>query len=119
MPRAMDSLIVTRARYHRRYGNDMPEASVPSRFLEEIPQHLFEEIGGTSNERAGSASQTYDYSERHYSYEDEDQSANRYGAGRRPAPKGKSYSGTTYNSVDNIAEFFASRGKKFTPPPVS
>ena len=27
-----------------------------------------------------------------------------------------SYSGPTYNSIDNIAEFFASRGKKFTRP---
>ena len=26
------------------------------------------------------------------------------------------YSGPTYNSIDNIAEFFASRGKKFTRP---
>ncbi len=121
MTRAMDSLIVTRARYRRRYGNDMPEASVPSRFLEEIPPKLFEEIGGSSSrsERSGSQSQTYDYGERHYSYEDEDQSANRYGTQRpRPAAKGKSYSGTTYNSVDNIAQFFASRGKKFAPPAV-
>src|SRR5207302_24898 len=26
------------------------------------------------------------------------------------------YSGQTYNSIDNIAEFFASRGKKFSVP---
>ena len=38
----MDALILTRARYRRRYGNDMPEASMPSRFLEEIPSHLLE-----------------------------------------------------------------------------
>src|SRR5271154_2591200 len=48
LTRAMDSLIVTRARYRRRYGNDMPEASLPSRFLEEIPSHLIEEVAGTS-----------------------------------------------------------------------
>ena len=40
MTRAMDVLVLTRARYRRRYGNDMPEASMPSRFLEEIPAHL-------------------------------------------------------------------------------
>ena len=40
MTRAMDALVMTRARYRRRYGNDMPEASMPSRFLEEIPSHL-------------------------------------------------------------------------------
>ncbi len=46
MTRAMDSLVLTRARYRRRYGNDMPEASVPSRFLEEVPAHLIEDVGG-------------------------------------------------------------------------
>jgi DNA helicase-2/ATP-dependent DNA helicase PcrA len=49
-------------------------------------------------------------SEPHYAYEDEDQSAawsERAEAARKPAaPK--------YNSIDNIAEFFASRGKKFS-----
>ncbi len=44
MTRAMDTLILTRARYRRRYGNDMPEASLPSRFLEEIPSHLIEAL---------------------------------------------------------------------------
>ena len=37
MTRAMDTLILTRARYRRRYGNDMPESCMPSRFLEEVP----------------------------------------------------------------------------------
>jgi len=37
MTRAMDTLILSRAVYRRRYGTDMPEASVPSRFLEEVP----------------------------------------------------------------------------------
>ena len=45
MTRAMDRLVVTRARYRRRYGTDMPEVSVPSRFLEEIPPQLLEDIG--------------------------------------------------------------------------
>ena len=44
MTRAMDALVVTRARYRRRYGNDMPEASMPSRFLEEIPSHLLQDL---------------------------------------------------------------------------
>ena len=38
MTRAMDQLILTRAVYRRRYGTDLPEASVPSRFLEEVPR---------------------------------------------------------------------------------
>ena len=38
MTRAMDKLILTRARYRRRYATNMPEPSVASRFLEEIPR---------------------------------------------------------------------------------
>ncbi len=45
MTRAMDQLILTRAVYRRRYGTDLPEASVPSRFLEEVPAPLLEELG--------------------------------------------------------------------------
>ena len=48
----------------------------------------------------------------HYAYEDEDQSAQWV---ERPG-RARSYSGPKYNSIDNIAEFFASRGKKFNAP---
>jgi DNA helicase-2/ATP-dependent DNA helicase PcrA len=57
----------------------------------------------------------------HYAYEDEDQSVSWAGPGKRRTPAA-SYSGKSYNSIDNIAEFFASRGKKFSlpkPPPVT
>src|SRR4051794_35475754 len=47
MTRAMDTLVLSWARYRRRYGTDMPEASVPSRFLEEVPPQLIEDIGGS------------------------------------------------------------------------
>jgi len=50
----------------------------------------------------------------HYSYEDEDQSA-AWGA-RARAAKTKPVPAKPYNSIDNIAEFFASRGKKFSLP---
>ncbi len=53
MTRAMDTLILSRAVYRRRYGTDMPEASVASRFLEEVPPRLVEELGG-SRRRASS-----------------------------------------------------------------
>ena len=46
MTRAMNTLILTRAHYRRRYGNDAPEMSVPSRFLEEVPTQLIENLGG-------------------------------------------------------------------------
>jgi ATP-dependent DNA helicase UvrD/PcrA len=111
MTRAMNKLIVTRARYRRRYATNMPEPSVPSRFLEEIPQALLQDLG--SPQRPAYAS---DYgSSRHYPYEDEDQRP-RYSRGQ--TQRRSSYSGPTYNSIDNIAEFFASRGKKFSRPKI-
>ncbi|HJX84848.1 MAG TPA: 3'-5' exonuclease, partial [Candidatus Angelobacter sp.] len=119
MTRAMDHLVLTRADYRRRYGTDMPEASIPSRFLEEVPGELLEALGTARSGR--SAARTSDYGDPHYKYEDEDQSANAYaGRGRSGAgsrPKGRTtYTGPKYNSIDNIAEFFASRGKKFSRP---
>jgi DNA helicase-2/ATP-dependent DNA helicase PcrA len=49
----------------------------------------------------------------HYAYQDEDQSA----AWREPAEPAKSPT-PRYNSIDNIAEFFRSRGKKFSMPKI-
>jgi ATP-dependent DNA helicase UvrD/PcrA len=118
LTRAMNSLTVTRARYRRRYGNDSPEASLPSRFLEEIPAHLLEPVGGSTSvssyrDHYGSGSGGYseDRSARHYSYEDEDQSAS-WQASRtaRPAKSANSPASSPANSVDNIARFFSSRG---------
>src|SRR5690242_314336 len=135
MTRAMDQLVLTRAVYRRRYGTDMPEASVPSRFLAEIPTELIEEMGTTRGRSAnrwhsptspktgeqwgtpvsGSTgkARTGVSEPQHYAYEDEDQSAVwKQAPSKRPAaPK--------YNSIDNIAEFFASRGKKFNMPKIS
>src|SRR5260370_7321218 len=51
----------------------------------------------------------------HYSYEDEDQSATWNPA--RVKPKTATPI-ANYNSIDNIAEFFASRGKKFSVPKI-
>jgi DNA helicase-2/ATP-dependent DNA helicase PcrA len=130
MTRAMDTLILSRAVYRRRYGTDMPEASVPSRFLEEVPPQLVEELGGSRRRassaaglsRAGapstgaqgrSAPHTHRADSTHYSYEDEDQSATWNPA--RVKPKTATPL-ANYNSIDNIAEFFASRGKKFNVP---
>ena len=137
MTRAMDQLILTRAVYRRRYGTDLPEASVPSRFLEEVPIQLIEELGrrrstvsvgttrlgtGTPARPAGRSPAAYDAEGAHYSYEDEDQSASWKGAaGRGGVPASASRQkpaapAKPYNSIENIAEFFASRGKKFTVP---
>jgi DNA helicase II / ATP-dependent DNA helicase PcrA len=123
MTRAMDQLILTRAVYRRRYGTELPEASVPSRFLEEVPGTLIEELG-TRPAHVGrtllsAQSRSDERATSHYSYEDEDQSAE----WRRDSPSSNTSSRTKpavpsrlYNSIENIAEFFASRGKKFTVP---
>ncbi len=128
MTRAMDTLILSRAVYRRRYGTDMPEASIPSRFLEEVPPRLVEEMGGSRANRARPSEgkrgfapldgrgrpSPHNHSEStHYSYEDEDQSAAWDPArvkAKTPTPL------RNYNSIDNIAEFLASRGKKFQVP---
>jgi DNA helicase-2/ATP-dependent DNA helicase PcrA len=129
MTRAMDQLILTRAVYRRRYGTDLPEASVPSRFLEEVPAPLLEELQtrrsstagvgmGSSARPAGRSPGAFGEST-HYSYEDEDQSTawqsgdNNRGPTRAAKPTAPA---RAYNSIENIAEFFASRGKKFNVP---
>jgi DNA helicase II / ATP-dependent DNA helicase PcrA len=87
---------------------------------------LIEELGTRNrvgaaafSRSSGRSSATYDEGT-HYSYEDEDQSASWRGD-NRPRLSGEakprsSAPAKPYNSIDNIAEFFASRGKKFTVP---
>jgi DNA helicase-2/ATP-dependent DNA helicase PcrA len=89
MTRAMNTLILTRAHYRRRYGNDAPEMSVPSRFLEEVPNQLVENLGGRapawSTPSYGSRTSGYgpgrrpsqfsEFADQHYNYEDESQEA--------------------------------------------
>ena len=136
MTRAMDTLIVSRARFRRRFGNDMPDASIASRFLEEIPPHLLEDLSGSQNRGmygssvtsggyGGGYSGAYggyrsrkpgaddEGTSRHYSYEDEDQSSRpSYGSS---ASSRKSYAGNTNSiakkpdSIDNIASFFGGK----------
>jgi DNA helicase-2/ATP-dependent DNA helicase PcrA len=137
MTRAMDALVLTRARYRRRYGNDMPEASIPSRFLEEVPAHLMEDVSGASSasqtrvsgwgsygsssgyggSRYGNKGAKENDGERHYSYEDEDQ---RYSPAQAQQPRsgaGRTQAGTKpAASLDNIAQFFGARGTSGARP---
>lgn len=132
MTRAMDTLVMTRARYRRRYGSDMPESSIASRFLEEVPSRLVEDLGspvprpawsGGYGSGYGGRTAANDENERHYSYEDEDQSGERgaraaaratsFGGGKRFGGGGKAAPG---QSMDNIASFFAARGQKISRP---
>jgi len=127
MTRAMDQLILTRAVYRRRYGTDLPEASVPSRFLEEVPAPLLEELGtrrastarvGTGSYGRPTQSPASHREDTHYSYEDEDQSVAWHSGDTRANARAQKPTSPArpYNSIENIAEFFASRGKKFTLP---
>ena len=118
MTRAMDQLVLSQARFRRRYGTDMPDASVPSRFLEEVPAHLLEDLSRPRPARYATERE-HVYEDRHYSYEDEDQSAPVRSAAPRQKTRTGGYSGPKYNSIDNIAEFFASREKKFAKPHVA
>ncbi len=141
MTRAMDTLVLTRARYRRRYGSDMPEASIASRFLEEVPSKLIEDLGSPAERPAfrtdygyggsrfgngnrwGSKRSDEDTGERHYNYEDEDQSGGtppqrprsnyglQFGASKKPVTSGTKKP----DSIDNIATFFGGGGK-FTRP---
>jgi DNA helicase-2/ATP-dependent DNA helicase PcrA len=144
MTRAMDTLIMTRARYRRRYGSDMPESSIASRFLEEVPSRLVEDLGSPparpqfsgsdyGSGYGGAYATPYpkanrfgrpgsEVTERHYSYEDEDQSGERVQArpsGRPGVNNRAGYGSKTAapgQSMDNIASFFAARGERISRP---
>ncbi len=125
MTRAMNTLILTRARYRRRYGNDMPEMSIPSRFLEEVPSQLVENLGGRSpawstpayspGYGAGRRRRHGDFDSGHFNYEDESQETRGFVTKGHPR-SGATLKGQTTgapptqpNSLDNIARFFGSR----------
>ena len=136
MTRAMDTLLLTRARYRRRYGNDMPEASIASRFLEEVPSRLIEDLSparpqnsyadadeygtrmagraySTPYPRAGGRGASAEAGAPHYSYEDENQAAQSggNGASRSAAGANRRFNAAGSGSLDNVANFFAARNK--------
>ena len=126
MTRAMNTLILTRAHYRRRYGNDAPEQSIPSRFLEEVPSQLVENLGGRSpawSVPAYGAGRGYgtgrrqgyseDYGSRHYNYEDENQESSRFSYSQSSqGNKGKTSAPADEGSIDNIARFFGGQAVK-------
>ena len=125
MTRAMNTLILTRAHYRRRYGNDMPEMSIPSRFLEEVPSPLVENLAGRSpawstpayspSYGAGRRRRHGDFDGGHFNYEDENQENPRSLAAKSPSRSGATPKGHAVtpqaqpNSLDNIARFFGSK----------
>ena len=125
MTRAMNTLILTRAHYRRRYGNDVPEMSIPSRFLEEVPPQLVENLGGRSpawSTSAYGAGRRHrhggDAEGAHFNYEDESQEIPRSlaaGSSSHPGSPPKSKGVRTPppegspDNIANIARFFGSK----------
>jgi DNA helicase II / ATP-dependent DNA helicase PcrA len=99
MTRAEKRLFLTSARYRRRWGGGETEASIPSRFLSEVPEALVQDL--SPRKRTG---QVDLYGERQEVRE----------AARRDL-----YTGKTYNSVENIHQFFNERGKQPAAAPVA
>jgi DNA helicase-2/ATP-dependent DNA helicase PcrA len=90
MTRAQKTLFLTNARYRRRFGGGPPEAQLPSRFLTEVPRGLLRTLSdGTDIEQVELMAEEWEV---------------------REAVKRNLYTGKTYNSVENIANFFAERG---------
>ena len=94
MTRAEKRLFLSWARFRRRFGGGQPEPSIPSRFLKEVPRTLVEFSGGGGRQ----VPQVELYAERSYV---------------RETAKRNLYTGKTYNSVENISNFFAERGMPF------
>jgi DNA helicase-2/ATP-dependent DNA helicase PcrA len=94
MTRAEKRLILTWARYRRRFGGGEQERSIPSRFLSELPSNLVVKLGGDDQP----AHQV-------------DLTAERYEV--RESVKKNLFTGKTYNSLENISQFFSERGVPF------
>ncbi|MBZ5607468.1 MAG: UvrD-helicase domain-containing protein [Acidobacteriia bacterium] len=92
MTRAEKRLYLTSARYRRRWGGGDAQASIPSRFLSEVPAALAEDL----NPRQQRAPRVDLFAERHEV---------------RETARRNLYTGKAYNSVENIQQFFAERGK--------
>ena len=90
MTRSEKRLFLTSARYRRRFGGGQQEATIPSRFLREVPRALVEDLG---QPRQRSAPQV-----------------------ERQSVRPNLYTGKTYDSVDNIQQFFQERGKATALP---
>jgi DNA helicase-2/ATP-dependent DNA helicase PcrA len=93
MTRARRRLILTWAKFRRRYGGGEQERSTASWFLSEIPEALQVNLG--PQDEPGEVDLTAE------------RSAARQNARRN------TFTGTTYNSVANISQFFEQRGIAF------
>ena len=96
MTRAQKRLYLTWAKYRRRFGGGEQERTVPSRFLNEAPGELIVDLGEDD------------------SVPQVDLHAERYQV--RQSAQRNTFTGKTYNSLENISQFFAERGVAFPAP---
>jgi DNA helicase-2/ATP-dependent DNA helicase PcrA len=97
MTRARKRLYLTWARNRRRFGGGELYPCTPSRFLREVPDRLTENLSPESRARQV------------------DLTGERWEV--RAAAKRNTFTGKTYNSLENIAQFFSERGVAAPPPP--
>ena len=95
MTRAEERLYLTHARFRRRFGGGQQERCIPSRFLSELPKELTETLSPDDDNQV-------------------DLWADRYIV-RNSAQK-NAFTGKTYNSIENIREFFGARAESGTRP---
>jgi DNA helicase II / ATP-dependent DNA helicase PcrA len=93
MTRARKRLVLTWAKYRRRFGGGEQERSTPSWFLSEVPENLIADM--SPRDAPGELDL---FSERH--------------AARQSAQR-NTFTGKTYNSLENISQFFGERGLPF------
>jgi DNA helicase II / ATP-dependent DNA helicase PcrA len=96
MTRARKRLFLTWARYRRRFGGGDQERSTPSWFLSEVPANLIVNMGPQDEPgEVNLFSERYDV---------------------RQSAKRNTFTGKTYNSIENISQFFGERGMPFNGP---
>jgi DNA helicase II / ATP-dependent DNA helicase PcrA len=95
MTRARKRLILSWAKYRRRFGGGEQERSTASWFLSEVPEHLLQNLG--PRDEPGEI----------------DLHGERYDV--RQSAKRNTFTGKTYNSLQNISQFFGERGMPFKP----
>jgi DNA helicase-2/ATP-dependent DNA helicase PcrA len=93
MTRARKRLILSWAKYRRRFGGGEQERSTPSWFLSEVPAELILDMGPRDEpQEVGLHAERYDV---------------------RQAARRNTFTGKTYNSVENISQFFGDRGMNY------
>ena len=92
MTRAEKRLVMSWAKYRRRFGGGEQERTLPSRFLKEVPTNLVITMGVEEDDDTPQV----------------DLTAERWQV--RQESRRNLYTGKTYNSVENVQQFFKERG---------